>query len=88
MRNSLLLATDVVVAVLCLVGAVLSWRCGLHTTVFARSGDTPGFEATRYAAPWLLLAAVLVTVGGVVAIDGIARAARIVRSDVAADTRI
>ncbi|MEU7630596.1 hypothetical protein AB0C34_11485 [Nocardia sp. NPDC049220] len=61
------------VIMLALVGAGLSWRRGIHVTDFAPLGDSPGFAAIRYLAPWLLLAAVLVTVAGVFAVDATAR---------------
>ncbi len=62
--------------VLALVGAVLSARAGVRTTDFPPLGDAPGFTATRYVAPWWLLAAVLVAVAGVLAIDAAARLVR------------
>ncbi|MEV4128307.1 hypothetical protein [Nocardia sp. NPDC049707] len=64
----------------CAVLAVVSWRTGLITTTSAPSGDVPGFDATRYSAPWLVLAAVLVTVSGVLAIDAVARTVRAARA--------
>ncbi len=62
--------------VLALVGAVLSASAGVRATDFPPMGDAPGFTATRYVAPWWLLAAVLVAVGGVLAIDASARLVR------------
>ncbi|MBF6218682.1 hypothetical protein IU479_11255 [Nocardia abscessus] len=62
--------------VLALVGAVLGARAGVRTTDFPPLGDAPGFTATRYIAPWWLLAAVLVAVAGVLAIDAAARLVR------------
>ncbi|MGK8520773.1 hypothetical protein ACRS6B_04075 [Nocardia asteroides] len=62
--------------VLAMAGAVLSARAGVRTTDFAPLGDLPGFTATRYVAPWWLLAAVLVAVAGVLAIDAVARLVR------------
>jgi hypothetical protein len=67
---------EVAVTVLFLVAAVASWNNGLVTTSFAPSGDMPGFDGTRYVGPWLLLAAFLVTVAGVIAIDMVARTVR------------
>ncbi|MEV6137388.1 hypothetical protein AB0L63_15250 [Nocardia sp. NPDC051990] len=64
----------------CAVLAVVSWRNGLIITTFAPSGDVPGFDATRYSAPWLVLAAVLVMVSGVLAIDAVARTVRAARA--------
>ncbi|MET9025282.1 hypothetical protein ABZW96_06605 [Nocardia sp. NPDC004168] len=62
--------------VLALIGAALSARAGMRTTDFPPSGDAPGFTAIRYAAPWWLLATLLVAVAGVLAIDAAARLAR------------
>ncbi|WP_327110419.1 hypothetical protein OHB12_21805 [Nocardia sp. NBC_01730] len=73
---------EVVLIVVALVGAVLSWHNGLLTADFAPSGDSPGFAATRYAGPWLLLAAVLVAVAGVLAVDTTARLVRDIRGPV------
>ncbi|MEV0249190.1 hypothetical protein AB0H76_21500 [Nocardia sp. NPDC050712] len=67
---------ELVLAVLCVLGAVASWSRGLATTSFAAAGDLPGFEATRYVAPWLLLATFLLLVAGLVGIDAVGRARR------------
>ncbi len=67
---------EVVVAALCVAVAVASWRNGVVTTSFAAAGDVPGFDATRYVAPWLVLAAFLVVVAGVIVIDAAARTIR------------
>lgn len=69
-------ATELGLAVLGLVAAVLSWRQGSQTTTFAAIGQAPEFVATRYVAPWLLLAAVLVAIAGLVAIDAVTRVVR------------
>ncbi|WP_405178437.1 hypothetical protein OG225_30755 [Nocardia sp. NBC_01377] len=68
---------EAVIALLCVIGAVLSWGNGVVTTTFAPIGDLPAFDSTRYVAPWLVLAAFLVCVAGLLVIDG---AARVVRS--------
>ncbi|WP_328406624.1 hypothetical protein [Nocardia sp. NBC_00403] len=78
MRREIVVFGEVVVAVLCLVVAVLSWRNGLVTTSFAAAGDLPAHSATRYVGPWLLLAAFLVAIAGIVGIDAGARALRVV----------
>ncbi|MGQ4596921.1 hypothetical protein [Nocardia sp. R6R-6] len=67
------------VMVLALVAAVLSWRNSVRTLDFAPFGDAPEFTATRYVAPWQVLAAVLVAVAGVLAIDAAARLVRGIR---------
>ncbi|WP_330233222.1 hypothetical protein OHA40_12570 [Nocardia sp. NBC_00508] len=67
---------------LALVAAVLSWRNSVRTIDFAPFGDAPGFTAIRYTAPWQLLAAVLVAVAGVLAIDAAARLVRGIRGPV------
>lgn len=64
---------DVLVAVLGLVGAVLSWRHGVHHTVFAAAGNRPAFQASSYHGPWLLLAIVLVVVAGAALIELVVR---------------
>ncbi|WP_063045362.1 hypothetical protein [Nocardia pseudovaccinii] len=71
---------ELTLALGCAVLAVVSWRNGLITTTFAPSGDVPGFDSTRYSAPWLVLAAFLVMVAGVLAIDAVARTVRAARS--------
>ncbi|MFC9896704.1 hypothetical protein ACFVMC_23725 [Nocardia sp. NPDC127579] len=70
---------ELVLAVLCAVGAVASWSRGLITTSFAAVGDVPAFDATRYVAPWLLLAALLLMCAG---LFGIAAISGFVRSSV------
>jgi len=71
---------ELTLALVGMVFAVVSWRNGLITTTFAPSGEVPGFDATRYSAPRLVLAAFLVVVAGVLAIDAVARTVRAVRS--------
>jgi hypothetical protein len=71
---------ELVLVMVCLVFAVVSWRNGLITTSFAESGDTPAFDATRYSGPWLILAAFLVLVAGVIVIDATVRTVRVVRT--------
>lgn len=72
-RRSLIALIEVAVAVVCLIGAVVAWRNGIHVTRVAPTGDVPGYEATRYLPPWLLLATLAVVAGGVLVIDAIAR---------------
>ncbi|WP_069160617.1 hypothetical protein [Nocardia altamirensis] len=69
-------AVELGLVVLGLVGAVLSWRHGIQTTTFAAAGPTPEFVATRYVAPWLVLAAALVALAGVFAINAVSRVVR------------
>ncbi|WP_433730908.1 hypothetical protein ACQP0C_04750 [Nocardia sp. CA-129566] len=71
---------ELTLALACAVLAVVSWRSGLITTTFAPSGEVPGFQATRYSGPWLVLATFLVMMGGVLAIDAVARTVRAARS--------
>ncbi|MEU7142514.1 hypothetical protein ABZ942_23895 [Nocardia sp. NPDC046473] len=73
-------ATELGLVVLGLVAAVLSWQRGIQTTTFAAIGQAPEFVATRYVAPWLLLAAVLVALAGLFAIDAVTRVVRARRS--------
>ncbi|SNY81270.1 hypothetical protein SAMN04244553_2858 [Nocardia amikacinitolerans] len=77
MRHEMTVALgEVGAAVAALVLAVLSWNRGIVTTAFAPLGEVPGFEATRYNAPWLVLAAFLVAVAGLLGIDAVTRALR------------
>ncbi|MCM6774885.1 hypothetical protein NDR87_25925 [Nocardia sp. CDC159] len=69
------IVVDLALIVLCVGAAVPSWRNGIRTTTFAASEELPAFEATRYAGPWLALAALLVAVAGVAVVDLVARCA-------------
>lgn len=71
-----LTAVELGLVVLGLVAAVLSWRNGIQTTTFAAMGEAPEFVATRYVAPWLVLATVLFAIAGVLAIDAVTRVVR------------
>ncbi|PXX65007.1 hypothetical protein DFR70_10468 [Nocardia tenerifensis] len=75
-RASTVVATELGLAVLAFVAAVLSWRQSIQTTTFAAVGQAPEFVATRYVTPWILLAAVLVGAAGLVAIDAAGRLLR------------
>ncbi len=66
---------DLVLVVACAVAAVPIWQRGIRKTWFAAIGDQPAFESTRYIGPWLGLAALLVAVAGVAAIDLVVRCA-------------
>ncbi|WP_028477116.1 hypothetical protein [Nocardia sp. CNY236] len=81
-RRGIAVLLELVLAVLALLGAIASWRNSVRTTDFAPSGDVPGFTAVRYAPPWQILAAVLVAVAGVLAIDAVARIARRIRGPI------
>ncbi|WP_431956430.1 hypothetical protein [Nocardia lijiangensis] len=77
MRRDMVVALgEVVAAVVALILAVLSWSRGVVTTSFAAVGEMPAFEATRFVAPWLVLAAFLVAVAGLCGIDAATRAVR------------
>lgn len=69
-------AVELGLVVLGLVAAVLSWHHSIRTTTFAAMGQAPEFVATRYVTPWLLLAAVLVAIAGLLAIDAVSRVVR------------
>uniref|UniRef100_UPI0024540600 hypothetical protein n=1 Tax=Nocardia cyriacigeorgica TaxID=135487 RepID=UPI0024540600 len=45
-------AVDAVIAVVCVVEAVIGWRQGVQTTQYAPMGEVPGFTATLYSGPW------------------------------------
>lgn len=68
-------ALGAVLAVAAVLAGVLSWRNSIRTTEFAAAGDVPAFEATRYAAPWVFLAAALCTVAGLLLVDAVAQLA-------------
>ncbi|MEV6277605.1 hypothetical protein [Nocardia sp. NPDC051832] len=67
---------ELALVVLCVLGAVASWNRGLVTTSFAAAGDMPAFDATRYVAPWLLLATLLLVFAGLFGIDAVSRIRR------------
>ncbi|WP_280404981.1 hypothetical protein [Nocardia brasiliensis] len=69
-------AGEIGLAVLALVAGVGSWRNGIRTTTFAALDPAPEFVATRYVGPWLLLAAVLGAVAGLLVIDAVTRTVR------------
>lgn len=60
-------------AVVCLVGAVASWRGARITTEFGTGDEHPGFVAVRYVPPLLMLATAAVIVAGLLLIDATAR---------------
>ncbi|UGT64650.1 hypothetical protein [Nocardia asteroides] len=68
-------ALGAVLALAAVLTGVLAWRNGIRTTEFAPSGDVPAFEATRYAGPWIVLAATLLTVAGLLLVDVVAQLA-------------
>ncbi|MBO0854922.1 MAG: hypothetical protein J2P18_14310 [Nocardia sp.] len=72
------IAADLVLVAACAMAAVAMWRHGIEHTWFLPMPPQPGFESTHYSGPWLALAAVLVAVAGLAAIDLVARA--VVRS--------
>ncbi|TLG14946.1 hypothetical protein FEK35_07325 [Nocardia cyriacigeorgica] len=80
-RRTVLMAVDAVVAVVCVVAAVISWRQGVQTTEFAPMGEVPGFTATRYSGPWLVLASLLIAAAGLALIDLVTRIVRTVRAN-------
>src|SRR3546814_6063120 len=47
-RRTVLMAVDAVLAVVCVVAAVLSWRQGVQTTQFAPMGEVPGFRSEEH----------------------------------------
>ncbi|MEU1983549.1 hypothetical protein [Nocardia sp. NPDC019395] len=77
-RSLVVPAVDIAVAVVALGFAALCWALGVQTTDLPASGDYPAYTATRYVAPWLFLASVLVAGAGLAVIDA---AARFIRPD-------
>ncbi|NEW39481.1 hypothetical protein GV794_25015 [Nocardia cyriacigeorgica] len=80
-RRTVLMIVDGVLAVVCVVAAAFSWRQGVQTTEFAPMGEVPGFTATRYSGPWLVLAALLIAVAGLAMIDLVTRIVRGLRAN-------
>ncbi|NKY37748.1 hypothetical protein HGA13_32460 [Nocardia speluncae] len=79
-RSHVVPAVDLAVAVLAIGLAALCWARGLQTTDLPATGDYPAYTATRYVAPWLFLAGVLVTGAGLAVIDAVARLLRPARA--------
>ncbi len=75
-RSLVVPAVDLAVAVIAIGLAALCWAQGLQTTDLPATGDYPAYTATRYVAPWLFLAGVLVTGAGLAVIDAVARILR------------
>ncbi|NKY56588.1 hypothetical protein [Nocardia flavorosea] len=71
---------DLAVAVLAIGLAALCWAQGLQTTDLPATADYPAYTATRYVAPWLFLAGVLVTGAGLAVVDAAARTLRLGRA--------
>jgi hypothetical protein len=68
---------ELVAAVVAAVGSVLSWLAASTTVVVAPVLDgEPQTTSVDYSAPLLVLALVLATTAGVLAVDGIARLRR------------
>lgn len=73
MRLRIALASDVIVAVVCVVAASVSWHRGVHTSWYAPAADLPGFHSTYYSGSWIFFAAVLSAVAGVAVLDLVRR---------------
>ncbi|OBF29042.1 hypothetical protein A5724_27065 [Mycobacterium sp. ACS1612] len=68
---------ELVAAVVCAVGAVLSWLAASSTVVVAPVLDgEPQTTSVVYSAPLLVLSLLLATIAGVLAVLGIARMRR------------
>ncbi|MBF6437236.1 hypothetical protein [Nocardia cyriacigeorgica] len=80
-RRIVPMAVDALIAVVCVVAAVLSWRQGVQTTEFAPMGEVPGFSATRYSGPWLVPASLLIAAAGLALIDVVTRIVRTRRAN-------
>ncbi|MBF6321510.1 hypothetical protein [Nocardia cyriacigeorgica] len=80
-RTAVLMAVDAVIAVVCVVAAVIGWRQGVQTTQFAPMGEVPGFTATRYSGPWLVLASLSIAAAGLALIDVVTRIVRTLRAN-------
>ncbi|WP_280396927.1 hypothetical protein [Nocardia carnea] len=76
MNRSLVVSVDIAVAVVAAGLAALCWALGVQTTDLPATGDYPAYTATRYVAPWLFLAMLLVTGAGLALTDAAARLLR------------
>ncbi|MEU4314668.1 hypothetical protein [Nocardia sp. NPDC024068] len=75
-RSFVVPAADLAAAILALALAVLCWQLGVRNTDFPPTGEVPAYTATRYVAPWLFLATVLVAGAGAAVIDAAVRVVR------------
>lgn len=76
MNRSLVVSVDFAVAVLAVGLAALCWTLGVQTTDLPATGDYPAYTATRYVAPWLFLAMLLIAGAGLAVVDAAARLLR------------
>jgi high-affinity K+ transport system ATPase subunit B len=68
---------ELVLAVVAVVGCVLSWLAASSTVVVAPVLDgEPQTTSVAYSPPLLVLALILATIGGVLAVLGVARLRR------------
>ncbi|MFI5714410.1 hypothetical protein [Nocardia sp. NPDC051750] len=75
-RSLVVPAVDITVAVIAIGLAALCWALGVQTTDLPATGDYPAYTATRYVAPWLFLAMLLVAGAGLAVVDAAARLIR------------
>ncbi len=65
---------EIVGSIMLVALAILCWNAGMTESVFAATGNgEPEYVSTRYAGPWIALAAVSVVVAGLLLIDGVRR---------------
>jgi len=69
-------AVEAVAAVLLVLAAVASWRTGVVDTSFAAQGDVPAHDSVRYSGPWLVGAAALAALAGLLVVDAVVRVRR------------
>ncbi len=63
---------EVLAALVCVVGAGWCWHAGVRTFVSVTDGG-PTVSTTGYSGSWILAAALLVAVAGVLVIDAVGR---------------
>lgn len=70
----LIALTEIVIAVLAVVGAVACWHSGVRTVQFAAIPDEmPAFASTSYSGSWIAAVFFLVAVAAVLVIDAVRR---------------
>lgn len=72
MRQWLRPGGELAVAVVAFVLAAVCWNEGTNTAPYLAIADgAPSFEVTAYSGSWLLVAAALLTVAGLLVVDAI-----------------
>ncbi|MFI8566605.1 hypothetical protein ACIGGF_08580 [Rhodococcus sp. NPDC078407] len=65
---------ELLTALLAVIGAVACWNAGVRTTDFPAVPDvSPAYSGTFYSGSWIALAALAVSVAGLLTVDGVRR---------------